>query len=182
MRTQYHLALVGTVAFSSLLSATALAESLTEIPVSLELDYARPVDSSGDQSGFGGAVRFGPQLDLKLMRLTAELGLGAHAFPGSLGPVIYRGVLGTRFGFGLLLRPSIYGHLGVGHADWFQTGDITHLTADVGLALDLTLVPHLVEVGAHGDYNVLFSDGSVPYFRYVALGAHVTFIIGGHGK
>jgi len=151
--------------------------SRAQVPVALDIDYALPVDSGPYSEGFGGQLRFGPMMDLAILRLTTEIGLGIHDFSGPLGPTMFRGVIGTRLGLGVLIRPSVYGHLGVGHANFDTTPDLTHLTLDVGAALDFSIVPGF-ELGAHGAYNFLFGDGTVGSFGFLVLGGHMTFILG----
>lgn len=169
---------------SRLLSCLGLLASIglwtsraqASVPVSLDIDYALPVDAGPVGDGFGGALRFGPRLDLKLLNLGAEMSLGVHDFSGPLGPTLYRGVVGTRLGLGILVRPSVFAHIGVGHADWASTSDLTHLTLDAGAALDFTVVP-AVEIGAHVAYNLLFGNGSVDSFGFLAIGGHLTVVL-----
>lgn len=125
----------------------------------------------------GGQLRFGPRLDLKLLTLDAELGLGAHKMGGELSPTVYRGVVGSRLGLALGIRPSIFAHIGVGHVDYASvTPDLTHLTADVGLALDFTLLP-LIDLGAHAAYNTIAGDGTLSPFSFATVGGHITFVL-----
>lgn len=173
MPQNYRLAACAAAASVSLLVHPAFAD----MPLTADLDYVRPLDAPDDRHGFGGGLRFGPRLDSKLLLLAAELGLDVHGFPGDIGPVVYRGVVGTRLGLGWPLRPSIAGHIGVGHADWVTIQDVTHVTADLGLALDVVIVPQF-EVGVHGVYNVLFNDTQAGPFEYLTLGAHLTFVFG----
>lgn len=146
------------------------------VPIAIDIDYALPVDAGPVSDGFGGQLRFGPALDLAILKLTAEAGLGVHDFSGPAGPTVYRGFIGTRFGLGFLLRPSIYGHAGVGHADWSTQDDLTHLTLDVGAALDLTLARSF-ELGAHAGYGLIFGNGSAPSFGFMMIGGHVAFVL-----
>jgi hypothetical protein len=145
------------------------------IPVSVDIDYAVPVESGPISEGFGAALHFGPRLDMGILQMTTELGFGAHGFSDV---VAYRGVLGTRLGFGALIRPTVYGHLGVGHVDWSTTSDLTHLTLDVGGALDFKVAP-VLELGAHLGYNYVFGNGSVGSFGFLAIGGHLTVLLDG---
>jgi len=168
-RTSFAFAIAGAIG----LCATP---ALADIPLSLDLDYVLPVDAGPVDDGFGGALRFGPRVDLKLLTLAGEASLGIHDFSGPEGPTVYRGVVGGRFGLGYLLRPSIFGHLGVGHADWSSTEDLTHLTLDIGASLDVTVVPAF-EIGVHAAYNYLAGNGSVDDLGFMTLGGHLTFVL-----
>lgn len=174
MCTRRLLALFTALALFGLTTSPARAT----VPVSLDIDYAAPVDSGPVSDGFGANLHFGPRLDLGLMQMTTELGFGVHGF--SENTMVYRGVIGPRLGFGALIRPAIYGHLGVGHVDWSTTSDLTHLTLDVGAALDFTVAP-VLELGAHLGYNFIFGNGSVGSFGFLAIGGHITVILDGDG-
>lgn len=167
--------LVAVVLFAVLASVTPRA--LAQVPIALDLDYALPVDAGPTGDGFGGALRFGPQLDLAILKLTSEISAGIHDFSGPAGPTMFRGVIGARLGLGVLVRPSIYGHVGVGHANFDATPDLTQLTLDLGAALDFSVVPGF-ELGAHAAYDFLFGDGTTSSFGFLALGGHLTFILG----
>lgn len=147
-----------------------------DVPLSLDLDYALPVEEGDVSDGFGGALRFGPRMDLAVLTLAAEASLGVHDMSGLAGPTVYRGTVGTRFGLGILLRPSVYGHVGAGHVDFDNSDDLTHLTLDVGAALDLAIVPS-VELGAHAGYNFIFGNGSIDSFGFMVIGGHLTFVL-----
>jgi hypothetical protein len=160
-----------------LLAVSLQAKSArADMPVSLDLDYVLPVDEGPIGDGFGGALRFGPRMDLAILNLAAEASLGVHDMSGPAGPTVYRGTIGSRFGLGVLLRPSIYGHVGVGHVDFDNSDDLTHLTLDVGAALDLALLPS-VELGAHAAYNFIFGNGSINDFGFMAIGGHLTIVL-----
>lgn len=156
--------------------ALSTKSARADVPVSLDLDYVLPVDEGPIGDGFGGALRFGPRMDLAILNLAAEASLGVHDMSGPAGPTVYRGTVGTRFGLGILLRPSVYGHLGVGHVDFDTSPDLTHLTLDVGAALDLAIVPS-VELGAHAAYNFIFGNGSINDFGFMAIGGHLTIVL-----
>jgi|GEM_PF-2553809 len=168
-----HLAFVGALALVGLMTSTARAT----VPVSLDVDYVTPVDSGPASDGFGAQLHFGPRVELGILQWTGEVGLGLHGF--SEGPTVFRGVIGSRLGFGALVRPTIYGHLGVGHANWSVQDDLTHLTLDVGGALDLQLAPAF-ELGAHLGYNFIFGNGTIDPFGFLAIGGHFTVILDGH--
>lgn len=155
-----------------------VAHADVSTPVSIDVDYAVPLDQQGIDSGAGGQLRFGPRLDLAILSLDAELGLGAHAFSGTDAPTAYRGVVGARLGLGFILRPSVFAHIGVGHMERSIAPDLTHATADVGVALDLTILP-IIDLGAHAAYNTIVGNSTVDPFSYAVIGGHITFFFEG---
>jgi hypothetical protein len=163
------------VVFASVLAAlvllpmTASASSGTRL--ALDLDYAGGIDEPGIGRGTGGALRFGQKMDLVALSLTGELGLSYHTFDGSLDPSHYSGFVGGRLGFGKIIEPSIYAHVGVGR---LNLGELdAHDTGpafDFGLALDLTVLP-LIDVGVHAAYDLLLLDDDA-HFDWYRVGAH----------
>jgi len=137
--------------------------------VALDLDFAHGIDEDGITSGTGGVLRFGQELDLAAVALTPELGISYHTFAGSLDASHYSAMVGARFGFGAGLRPNVFGHVGIGRLDLDQGGD-TGATFDVGLALDLVLLPFL-DIGIHGAYDVLLTEGE-GNFDWFRVGIH----------
>jgi hypothetical protein len=132
-----------------------------------------------DVSGGGGfKVRVGDQIRFPRLRLTPEVAYGydhlfaTDAFGESFAWDMHRVVIGARFGFGRIIVPTIYGHVGYG---WRNTGDPTvaqtgGVALDGGFALDLHLIPHL-GVGAHAEYATIAARPFVP--QWLALGLHL---------
>jgi hypothetical protein len=177
MTVSHRLAALGALGSITFLGSPAFAD----LPLTGNLEYVRPLDDQSDENGFGGGLRFGPRLNAKLLILAAEVGLDVHGFPGPIGPNVYRGVVGPRLGIGWLIRPSVSAHVGVGHTDWSVLTDSTHLTADLGLALDVPIVPEF-EAGVHGMYVAMFNDTSRGAFEYLTLGVHVTVVFDGEER
>lgn len=150
-------------------------EAQAQTVLSVDLDYAAPIDQTGVDSGGGAQVRFGPRLDLALVQIDGEVGLGLHTFSGTLSPTAYRGVVGGRLGFDFLLRPSIYTHAGVGHVNFSRGSNLTHFTWDGGLALDFSVIP-LLDVGAHVGYNIILGNSDVSAFGYMVAGLHASLL------
>jgi hypothetical protein len=138
----------------------------------------RRFQSGNDLSGGGGfKVRVGEQIRFPRLRITPELGYGFdHLFATDDAGTAYawdmhRVFAGARIGFGRVVVPTFYGHLGYG---WRDTGDPTINEAsgfafDMGFALDFHVVPHL-GFGGHVEYAAIDAEPSSP--RWLALGLH----------
>jgi hypothetical protein len=151
-----------------------------ETVVGVDLNFN---DAAGDDadSGAGVDVFFGPRLDLAILTLTTELSAGFHDFGGPLDPAVYRGMAGGRLGVGVVIRPSVFAHVGVGHLRYDELiGDgrdgRTNLAGDVGAALDFTLLP-LVDLGVQGSYNLIAGDDESEEFEWLQAGVHLTFVL-----
>lgn len=164
-----------------LLSGSAAADTRTV--VGIDLNFNDSVVGDEASNGAGVDVFFGPRLDLAILTLTTELTGGFHDFGGALDPTVYRIMGGGSIGIGAILRPSVFAHIGAGHLrfdDPFGEGreGRTNLTADLGAALDVTILP-LVDVGIHGSYNVLAGNDDYEPFEWLQAGAHITFVLDG---
>jgi hypothetical protein len=151
------------------------AEASAGPRVALDLDYAGTIDEDDIGSGTGGALRFGYEVDLIAVSLTAEVGASYHTFTGDLDPSHYEGFVGARLAFGKIIEPSIFAHAGIGRlnldaVDVHDTGP----EFDVGLALDLTVLP-LLDVGVHAAYDFQKLD-SGDNFDWYRVGAHVALV------
>lgn len=159
---------------------TAAAETI----VGVDLNFNDSLVGEDAGNGAGVDVYFGPRLDLAILTLTTELSGGYHDFAGELDPTVYRGLAGGRLGIGVIIRPSVFAHIGVGHLrfnDRFGDGrdGRTNLAGDVGAALDFTVLP-LVDIGIQGSYNTIAGDDDDDPFEWLQAGAHVTFVLGGN--
>jgi hypothetical protein len=153
-------------------SADERDDSTTHIAV--DFDFGAALDQPGTDSGGGGAVRIGQQLDLLLISLTPEVGGSYHAFGGDDETRLYAGFLGGRLAVGKLIEPSIFAHVGVGHVRGFERRTAPLL--DGGLALDLTILP-LIDLGVHGGYNVMFPRNDGAALKFITLGAHAALVL-----
>jgi hypothetical protein len=147
------------------------------------VDYTDGIDQPATDPGGGVEVYFGPRMDLAILSLTTELSGGFHDLGGDYDPAIYRLVAGGKLGVGVIIRPSVFAHIGVGHLryDVPITGERdgrTNLAADAGVALDFTLIP-LLDLGVHGSYNVLAGDDDSDAFEWLQAGVHATFVFEG---
>lgn len=141
--------------------------------IAVDFDFNTALDTPNVETGGGGALRLGRQVNLILLKLTPEIGGGYHAFGGANEPRVYSGFIGGRLGVGAVLEPSIYGHLGLAHVS--GPGSRTAPILDAGLALDFTLLP-LIDLGLHAGYNAMLprDDGST--LKFLTLGAQAALV------
>jgi hypothetical protein len=142
--------------------------------IALDMDFAAPLTDSESNPGGGGALRFGRKYSLILLSLTPEVGFGYHQFGGSSDATLYRGFVGGRVGIGAIVEPSAFVHVGVGKLDR-TTNDRWAPVADVGLALDLTLLP-LINLGVHGAYNTVLPRSEYRAFGWLSVGIHAALV------
>ena len=156
------------------------------LAMGVDLEGAIPVDvpqvNRNNLVGGGGIkFRIGEQLRYPNLRFTPELGYGYdHLFANdNFGNAyawdLHRVFAGARLGFGRILVPTIYAHIGYG---WRATGDpavpeANGLAFDAGGALDLPVSPH-VGFGAHAEYGSIESQPYTPH--WVALGLHLELV------
>ena len=150
------------------------ADDKSKTILAFDLDLVAPLREPRADIGGGGALRLGRKMDLVLVSLTPEIGGGYDRFNGDANARLYRGFIGGRLGFGKLIEPSVFAHIGVGKLD-ADFGNHTAATFDAGIALDLTFLP-LINLGAHASYNSLLSQGNYSSFDWLALGLHVALV------
>lgn len=138
--------------------------------LALDLDFVGGIDETGVGAGTGGALRFGRKFDLMVLSLTPEIGGSYHTFSGSAEASEYSGFLGARLGFGKVLEPGVFAHVGVAHLSSWGIDD-TAPAVDAGIFLDLTVLP-ILDLGVHAAYNAILPDGE-DAFDWYRLGAHV---------
>ena len=83
----------------------------------------------------------------------------------------FAGLAGGRATIGKVIEPGVFAHVGAGHAN-LPGDDLTGLALDLGLTLDLTLIP-AVDLGVHGAYDAV-AWGDQGTFDYYRLGAHIS--------
>ncbi|WP_373047836.1 hypothetical protein [Vulgatibacter sp.] len=169
--------------------------ALAQLQVGFDVDAIFPDDEPLDEeTGYGFAGRVGlvvpgtPVLDLVPEIQVGYLDFGTPGIDGSsFDLTMVRATAGLRAGIGTVLRPTAFGHVGWGQTslsangddiDFFEDrsgiGEESGFTWDLGLALDLAILP-LVTVGVHGAYNGLDLDEES--LNWWTAGAHaaVTF-------
>ena len=147
--------------------------------LALDLEAAIPQDVPDAKTGWGGAVRFGNEWNLVLLKLTPEIQGNYHSFGGASEASQFGVMAGGRLVIGLLLQPSVYAHAGVGHFGYhtlLRDVSQTSLAYDVGLALDITALP-LVDFGAHASLNGVAGDDDADPFTWYSIGGHVAISI-----
>lgn len=139
------------------------------------------VNTNSVEGGSGFKLRLGAQIHRRGLRIIPEGGFSyTHLFVtddagDSVGWNMERAFVGVRVGFGEIIVPMVYGHIGVG---WRGTsgGPLDYpvpaasgLTADGGFALDFHVIRHF-GFGLHIEYVAVEASPYVP--DWVALGVH----------
>jgi len=143
-----------------------------------------PPSNSSVTGGGGLKLRIGAEIRRPYLRIIPEGGFAYdHLFVtdqvgNNVGWNMERLFGGVRIGFGELIVPIVYGHIGYG---WRVTSQDNGqplipnsggLTADAGVGLDFHVIRHF-GFGVHLEYVTVQSVPSVP--DWVALGGHVDF-------
>jgi len=156
-------------------NAEARDDDSSKTVLAFDLDFVASLREPGADIGGGGALRLGRKIDLILVSLTPEIGGSYDRFNGDNQARIYRGFIGGRLGFGKVIEPSVFAHIGVGRFD-ANIGSHTAPVFDAGIALDLTFLP-LINLGAHASYNTLFAQENHDSFNWLALGLHAALVL-----
>lgn len=162
-------------------------ESSVGLNLGLDVEGAGDVTppNNNNVSGGGGIkLRVGAEIRRPYLRIIPEGGFGyTHLFVtdqagDNIGWNMERLFGGVRIGFGEVIVPVVYGHVGWG---WRASGtapgtsytpyaSAAGFTADGGVALDFHLVRHF-GFGFHLEYVTVQAAPAVP--DWVALGAHL---------
>jgi hypothetical protein len=145
-----------------------------------------PPNQSSVSGGGGVKLRIGAEFHRPFLRIIPEGGFAYdHLFvsdangQNTVGWNMERLFVGGRIGFGEVVVPVLYGHLGYGWrgvgAD--NTGGLnipggSGFTADGGVALDFHLIRHF-GFGVHAEYVTVQTSPAVP--DWVAVGGHLDF-------
>jgi len=178
LRSRSACVLLFTVA--ALWTTTAHAEWRLGVGLTTGFDTGElAVETGGAALGASGRLGYG--IDLPLVELVPELTVSYLRFPGGGDGEAAQAISSARFGARLelgtpVLSPAVYGH--VGHSSLAGEGsdyilDRSGRSYDVGVALDLTLIPS-TRVGLHATYNGLRADED-DELVWTEVGAHVAF-------
>jgi hypothetical protein len=137
--------------------------------LAFDLDYANGLEPNVD-GGLGGALRFGHEYDLVLLSLTPEFMANLDDLSGAESPLVYGGLAGGRLTIGKIIEPGVFAHVGAGNVN-LPGDDLTGLALDLGVSVDLTLVP-AVDLGVHAAYDAV-TWGGEGTFDWYRVGAHL---------
>jgi hypothetical protein len=147
------------------------------IPLSVPSQYGNSLSGGG-----GFKIRLGEQFRFYNMRFIPEVGYGYdHLFAtddsgDAFAWDMHRIFAGARVGFGRILVPGFYAHVGYG---WRVTGDPNvqdeeGVAFDAGVMLDVHIVPHF-GFGAHAEYALIDAEPFVPHWLAIGVHADVVF-------
>jgi len=171
MRSWFRAALV----VAALVFSPAVAAAQLQLGAELEAIFPGGDNVSGD-TGIGYAGRLGYAIEGPMFELVPELRIAfvnfaepSDANRADLG--LWRYTAGLRLGFGEILRPTAFAHIGYGDVTFGEPEDTVFeksfgdqaFTWDAGVAFDLVLLP-LVDLGVHGAYNRLETDRAVHWW------------------
>lgn len=181
---------LGFLGMSSLSAQQAHAGAL----IGLDLNGGFNIgELSADGLGLGANLRAGYELGIPLIRLAPEVQLNYMGFAvesvdqsDAVGTAssaklrAFSGRAGLRAGYsGLLAGAALYTHVGYGIAMTAAQGlDTTRqkgVSADVGLAVDFTLLP-FINLGLHGGLNILKDPNLDDPLRWIETGVHAEVV------
>lgn len=145
-----------------------------------------PPSGPGGQSAIGGGaglkIRVGEQFRLPGVLLTPEVGYAFdHVWAADdLGDGydwdMNRLFAGVRVGFGRIIVPTLYAHVGYGWRQTdaaYATGNNGGLAFDVGGALDFHVARH-VTLGVHLEYSEIALSTDTP--QWLGIGGHLELL------
>jgi hypothetical protein len=142
----------------------------------LAVDVGAAFPSGAESSdGWGAGLRFGREYRVTLLTLTPELDVAYHNF-GQSETEALRVLGGGRLGIDAGLEPSVFAHAGVGHYAGPSTSH-TSLGYDIGLALDLTLLP-VISFGPHVMFAGIAGTNTIEPLSWFEVGGHASFSFG----
>jgi hypothetical protein len=145
--------------------------------LAIDFDYASAIQNDVIEKGGGGALRVGSQVDLLLVTLIPEVTLDYHDFGADTrnDAALVTGKVGGRIRFFKIIEPGIFAHIGLGSL----SGDskYSHIGAafDMGVTLDLTILP-LLDLGLHAAWNRVFG-GYDSGLSYGTSGFHIALVL-----
>ena len=139
-----------------------------------------PSLSSSAKVGVGGDLRLGYVIDLPVLFVTPEVGLGYHRFTGSAAPDVSVAApyVGARVGIGSMFRPYVDAHVGGAHRSYDAPGgnaDGWTPYFDGGVGLGIRII-HSVEFGFHGNLAFSPSTTTTPELDWFGAGIDASII------
>jgi len=145
--------------------------------VGFDMDLGVPRNQKvGLGTGFG--FRLGNEIAVPDLVITPEVDFAYYDFGGAFGPRLYRSTAGARIGFGDIIRPGAFTHLGLGRYEPTLTVESPQWTweFDAGAFVDFTVLP-VFTFGAHAAYN---HSSGLDYkgheYDFFTFGMHATFL------
>ncbi len=159
-------------------SKKAHAEPVIAIDLDLGTAFRRQVDFS---YGLGG--RFGYKFHFPVTSFFLQPELGGHYMSfgndNALGYYDHAGTVngGLRLGFGRIVQPNAFAHLGFGFVGDSRVGP----AADIGGGLDFQIT-RVFSLGAQVAYNAVTITDRGDAAKWVSFGLNFGFHLGGSGK
>jgi hypothetical protein len=142
-----------------------------------DADFASAIGEDNLGIGGGGALRAGLLRDVGQVTLISEF-IVSHAVLNADGPKnasITAAKFGGKLRFLKDLEPGIFVHIGGARVAGDQSLASTDIAFDMGISLDLTMLP-LLDLGAHAAWNRVFG-GPGGGIDYGVIGLHGTLVI-----
>ena len=180
----------GALAVAALAITPTAAAAQIQLGAELEAAFAGNDDlPEHEGAGIGYAGRIGFEIPLPVLKIIPEVRVSYTDFgepdtrateriPLPADVSVLRVTGGARVGFGEVIRPTVFAHVGYGNlaldvAREFIVDDTPDLdeaafTWDAGVAFDVVALPFL-DVGIHGAYNSLEIDDG---FDWWTAGVH----------
>lgn len=173
-RRSLHLPVALAAALTALASMGFSGTAQAADKIAVDVDHTLSNNLPRTDEGWGAGVRLGHEWNLVLLKLVPEFGFSYQDFQGPSDANAWRAVAGGRLAIGLLIEPSAYVHVGVGHYRYDELlGSVSHtgFAYDGGVALDLTAIP-IIDVGVHFTVAGISGNSDVNDASWTALGAH----------
>jgi hypothetical protein len=173
MRSSAILGLLPAIVFTAILTSTtkAHAEPILGVDLDLGTAFRRQVDLS-----LGAGGRFGYRFHFPVTSFFLQPELGGHYTSfGSGNDLAYFDHAGTAFGgirlgFGRIVQPNFFAHLGLGFVGDSRLGP----SADIGGALDFQIT-RLFSLGVQAAYNTVTINDSDYAAKWVSFGMNLGF-------
>lgn len=143
-----------------------------------------PGSPSGNTLSGGGGfkIRVGEQFRFYNVRVIPEVGYGydhlfaTDDFGDAFAWDMHRIFAGARIGFGRIVVPGFYAHVGYGWRDTDDpfVRDDQGVAFDAGAMLDIHVIPHF-GFGAHAEYALIDAQPVTPHWLAIGLHGDIVF-------